>query len=169
MKYFCSVLVLFIISHSAISQSDSSITLKMGNNYFTDCEKTVVFKGQEIFDIDKSIDSKINISFIIYDENGVQLAEVKSGKMISGKSENYTLSNSAEKFSLVEKSTGRIISFVKRVYNDKEKRYEYHVSADLFLPDGYAFQCTPESSNIPMLNMMQGSNFIGSGTAITID
>jgi hypothetical protein len=54
------------------------------------------------------------------------------------------------------------------IKNDSEKRSELHIWADFFLPDGGRFQCTPEESNVPMLNMLRGATFKNNETAIQL-
>lgn len=160
------LLVGTIVSMTTLSGQD--VCLKIGGSYFINCKRTIAFGEQAIMTV--SLDSKNGqmVNFDIFSPEGVLDASLKNGKFSGAKASAYSVKNIGEGFTVTDTRTGRIVLKVMGVKNEALKRSELHVWGDFFLPDGGRFQCTPEESNVPMLNMMRGATFKNNETAIQL-
>ena len=150
-------------------QTETVCAVKIGSNYYINCQQIITFKNQPVLTITNSTDNSIKINFDVFSTSGKKVATVKEGKLIEGNKDLYIIKSTDKEFSFIEKSTNRIICFVKKTNDTKNKRCELQVSADMYMPSGFYFQCTPETTNVPSLNYMTGSTFDNMGAAITLN
>ena len=170
MKNLTLIILLFLTGTlKSLGQTDSICAVKIGSNYYINCKKIISFAGQSVLTIDNSSDPLIKINFDVFSEDGIKIAAVKGGKLTIGEKSAYKIKSTETEFSFIEKTTNRIICFVKRVYDEKNRRCELQVFADMFMPSGFYFQCTPETTNVEFLNWMQGSTFTNAASAIDLE
>lgn len=153
---------------SATTLSGQDVCLKIGGSYFINCKRTIAFGEQAIMTVSHDDKNGSMVNFDIFSPEGVLDASLKAGKFSGTKANAYAVKNLGEGFTVTDTRTNRIVLKVVGVKNEDQKRNELHVWGDFFLPDGGRFQCTPEESNVPMLNMMRGAIFKNNETAIQL-
>lgn len=152
-------LILLSVSFHSYAQIDSSCAVKVGSNYYINCKRIISFQGQAVFTIKDVSSNSIHINFDVFSNKGAKLATVQDGKLVEGDNEDYAIKSTDNEFSFIEKRTNRIICYVRKINDEKNKRCELHVSADMYMPSGFYFQCTPETTNVDYLNKIKGSTF----------
>jgi hypothetical protein len=159
-----SLLLLFLFTGilNTNAQTDSVCVVKMGSNYYINCQHIITFKKQPVFTIKNSTSNLININFDVFAENGKKIAEIKNGKLVLGLEKMYKITSTENEFSLIEKASNRILCIVKKLYIQEHKRCELHISVDLYMPSGFYFQCTPDDTNVESLKYISGSTFSNS-------
>jgi hypothetical protein len=169
-KITLSLLTLLIIySSSLYAQSQKNVCLKIGGSYYINCERTIVFGEQAIMSVNGDDERGRTINFDIFSSKGILDASLKDGNFSGTNVKSYAIAQMEEHFTITHTRSNRLVLMVKNVENKTEKRNEFHIWADFFLPDGNRFQCTPEASNVPMLEMIKGATFTNSNTAIQLN
>ena len=158
--------LLFTLSAFAQKQE---YALKIGGSFFIKCQRTIVYKGIDIMTLTDIENKGAKVNFDIYAPTGWLDASVKAGKLAGDGASYFAVVTSAEEFSVTDKRDGRIVCIVKKKWNLNQERWDLLVWADLYLPDGNRFQCIPEESNVPILNMTKGATFLNNMTAIQLD
>jgi hypothetical protein len=152
-----------------MAQTDTACAVKIGSSYYINCRHIITFRGKDVLNVISTRETPVKINFDVYSSDGKKTAVVKEGKITEGASELFTISSSYTAFSFMEKSTKRIICYVKKIFDKENSRCELHVWADMYMPSGFYFQCTPETTNVEMLNNMKGATFKNSGVAISLN
>lgn len=155
-------------SLTTLAQKDPC-ALKIGGNFYINCEHTILYQGQDIMTVTELDDKGSKVNFDIFSPAGLLEARVRAGKLTEGSAANFAIVSSAEAFTLVDKRDGRTVCHVEKKFNLTHERCDLLVWADLYLPDGNRFQCTPETTNVPFLNFMQGATFRNVQTAIQLN
>lgn len=167
-KFIYLLLSLFLSQLHSFAQQTDSCYVKIGGNYYFNCDHIISFSDQDIFTfVDYGADS-VRINLDIFSASGIKAASIRDGKLTAGNKTDYLIKRSEEEFTILEKATNRIICHIQKVYNQSANRCEYHISADLYMPDGFYFQCTPETTNNTILNRMKGATFKNSKHAIRL-
>ena len=96
------------------------------------------------------------------------MASVKSGKVVKGNVDLFRIKSTEKEYSFTEKANNRIICLVKKTFDKINNRCELQIWLDMFMPTGFYFQCTPETTNNPILNRMSGATFSNSDAAISL-
>lgn len=160
---------LFFILASAAQAQQGPCALKIGGNFYINCQHTILYQGQDVMTVTELDGKGSKVNFDIFSPAGVLEAKVRAGKLAEGSAANFAIVSSADAFTLVDKRDGRKVCHVEKKFNLNEERCDLFVWADLYLPDGNRFQCTPETTNVPFLNFMQGATFQNVQTAIQLD
>jgi hypothetical protein len=148
--------------------AQKDVCLKIGGSYFINCKRTIAFGEQAIMSVSGDDQTGRNVNFDIFSSKGILDAALKDGKFTGTNANYYSIVILGEGFTITDLRSNRIALKVMNIKNDSEKRSELHIWADFFLPDGGRFQCTPEESNVPMLNMLRGATFKNNETAIQL-
>jgi hypothetical protein len=160
-------LAFIFIAVTAAAQKD--VSLKMGGSYFINCQRTIAFGEQAVITISGDDITGRKVNFDIFSANGTLDASLEEGQFTGRNANFYELRRFPEGFTITDARNGRIVLKIVSVENREQKRQDLHVWADFFLPDGGRFQCTPDESNVPMLQMMKGSTFKNVGTAVQLN
>jgi hypothetical protein len=163
-----SLFLLAGIIVSATTLSGQDVCLKIGGSYFINCKRTIAFGEQAIMTVSLDDKNRRMVNFDIFSQEGVLDASLKDGKFSGRQANAYVVENIGEGFAVTDTRSKRVVLKVMGVKNEDQKRNELHVWGDFFLPDGGRFQCTPEESNVPMLNMVRGATFKNNETAIQL-
>lgn len=170
MRYLSKVLffttTVFLTSTVALVAQD--VSLKIGGCYFINCERTIAFGEQSIMSVSGDDKSGRKVNFDIYSADGVLEASLFDGNFTGIRAADYAIVRFEDGFYIQDSKNQHIVLKIQNVQNTSEKRLDLHVWADLFLPGGNRFQCTPEESNVAMLGMMKGSTFKNNKTAIQL-
>ena len=169
MKRLFSLLTLVSAICFAAQAQQGPCALKIGGNFYINCQHTILYKGQDIMTVTELADKGSKVNFDVFSPAGTLEAKVRAGKLTEGSASNFAIVSSARAFTLVDKRDGRKVCHVEKKFNQKQERCDLLVWADLYLPDGNRFQCTPETTNVPFLNFMQGATFQNVQTAIKLD
>jgi len=145
------------------------ICLKIGSNYFINCKNVISINGHPILQMTGDDATGRKVSFEIYSANGALDATLRDGKLSGQNANFYKISQEPNGFTLSDGRDKHIVLRVEGHYNEKEKRKEDFVWAQLYLPDGNIFQCTPETTNVEYLQYMSGSTFRNSDSAIELN
>ena len=164
-----ALLGLTFLATSLTAQEQKDVRLKIGGSYFINCKRTVVFGEQAIMTVSGDDKSGRKVNFDIFSPKGVLDASLKDGDFSGTNVKAYAVKRDEEILTITDTRSNRIVLMVKNVENKAEKQNELHIWADFFLPDGNRFQCTPEASNLPMLEMIKGATFKDSDTAIQLN
>lgn len=122
---------------------EDNFRVKIGGNFFIDTPSIVMYKGEDLFIIKRAeSNDQLGISFTIFDENGLKVAEVKNGQIYAKDKNLYQEVKTAKEYRLVEIKTNRIICMVKK--NPAGSHFELEVSMDMYTKDGYHIIATPE-------------------------
>jgi hypothetical protein len=166
--YLLGFTLLFtLVSIRSIQAQD--ICLKIGANYFINCKSVLTIRGHPVLQMTGDDNTGRKVMFAIYASNGKLDATLADGKFSGTHAKHFQIQQDPNGFTIFDDRDKRMILKCEGHYNESKKRKESHIWAQLYLPDGSMFQCTPETSNVPMLEMMKGSTFSNSGSAITID
>jgi hypothetical protein len=158
-----------VLTTNLAAQSPKDVCLKIGGSYFINCKRTIAFGEQAVMTVSGGDKSGRMVNFDIFSPQGMLDASLKDGKFSGANANAYAIKNIGEGFTITDTRSNRIVLKVLNVGNTTEKRNELHVWADFFLPGGGRFQCTPEESNVPVLQMMPGSTFENMETAIQLN
>lgn len=167
-KIILITITYLFLALNGFAQPGNKCSAKIGSNYYINCKHIITFDGQDVFTIKNSDESDILINFEVFSENGTKTATITNSKITTGDIELFTIKSTDTEFSFVEKASNRIICFVKKVHSEETKKCELHVWVDMYMPSGFYFQCTPETTNVPSLNMIKGSIFANSDAAIQL-
>ncbi len=165
--FFLSLVSLCALPASA--QEREICAVHLGNNYFVDCQKFIVYRGEEVVSQSQDRSRVDGFSMSLYSNSGQHIATIKDGKLVSGREEDVSIVVSNTEFSVSDARTGHIYCLVKKTYNVEKKWCQFDVWMDITLADGNQFLCTPESSNVSILQAMSGSVFQKAGVAINLD
>jgi hypothetical protein len=166
------ILIAFTIlsfAFKAYGQKEPECAVNIGGNYYINCKHIILFKEQDILSISNSKGDTIGVNFDVFSIDGKKVAEVESGRLLEGDKSLYSIKTTPSEFSFIEIATKRIICFVKKVSDNEKYDCVYEVYVDMNMPDGSNFQCTTETTNNPMLNLMQGNVFRNSLSAIILE
>jgi|WetSurMetagenome_2_1015567.scaffolds.fasta_scaffold444798_2 hypothetical protein len=125
--------------------------IKLGGNYFINCESLISFKDEPVFRrIEKrDTDGKLGLDFDVYDKKGQKIATIRRGNVVQGNTQAYEMMHLADCDKVVEKSSGRIIVEI----NKKQSDADIAVSVNMYLPNGLLLEATPENININTIKM----------------
>ncbi|MBI1193873.1 MAG: hypothetical protein GC205_12000 [Bacteroidetes bacterium] len=170
MKNTTFLLFVFLFSAFAVSaQSSESCAVRLGNNYFKDCKRFIVYRGDDVVKQSQDRSRVDGFSMQLYSTSGQPIATITDGKLVSGNEKDISVVASETEFSVIDAKTGHIYCLIKKTYNNEKSWCQFDVWMDITLADGTKFLCTPESSNVSMLQYMNGGVFVGAGTAILLE
>jgi len=162
------LLAAFSLSPSLASGQQDAFALKMCGSYYINCPRTIVFGEHSILNIVGDDLRGRKVSFDIYSPAGVLEATLQEGRFSGPGEINYTVHLFEEGFDVLDVRDRRVILRIIRQDNPPQNRVDLLVWADLYLPDGNRFQCSPDDCNVPMLSMMKGVTFSNVNTAIQL-
>lgn len=143
---------------------EKNFKAKIGGNYFTNCESLISYHDKLLFAVKRrESDGRLGIDFDVFDQNGKKVATVRHGNIVEGDISAYEITHGADCHKVVEKTTGRIIVQIDK----KPQDADIAVSVNMYLPDGFLLQATPDSINIGSSKMV-GNIFAGCKTGIAI-
>jgi len=151
------------------AQNPTDVCLKIGGSYFINCKRTIAFGEQAIMTVSGDDKSGRMVNFDIFSPQGNLDATLKDGKFSGTNANDYAVLSIGDGFTVTDTRSDRIVLKVLNVENKTLNRNEMYVWADFFLPDGNRFQCTPETCNVPMMQMMKGATFKNNQTAIQLN
>lgn len=128
----------------------------------------IIFEDQDILTLNNTIEAAIGINLDVFSMEGKKVAKVSAGKLTEGDTSAYTIKSTSEEFTLIDNATNRILCYLKVMSKSEAFSCEIHVWADLYMPNGFSFQCTPEETNVPFLQGIKGATFSNSETAIRL-
>jgi hypothetical protein len=121
--------------------------VKLGGNYYIDVEHLVDYRGTSLFTVKRrESDGLLGIDFDVYDPKGKKVATVRRGTIVDGDADAYEITHDAHHYTVTEKKSGRVVCDIRR--REHAKDAEIEVAVDLYTPDGFHFQATPEQTNI---------------------
>jgi hypothetical protein len=156
-----------LIKTTSFAQNND-ISLKIGGNYFINCERTIVFGNQSILNVVGDDQTGRRVNFDIFSSFGTLDASLIDGNFSGLNAKYYAANQFEDGFDVIDKRDGRVVLKILSVDNIKMNRNDLHVWADFYLPDGSRFQCTPDKSNVPTLQMMTGATFKNTKVAIQL-
>lgn len=157
-----------LLSAAPSTAQKPDVCLKIGGNYFINCARTIAFGDYSILSVSGDEKTGRMVNFEIYSAKGTLDATLKEGKFSGKNADSYSLKSLGDGFVISDSRTNRPVLKIQNVENKALKRMEMNVWADFFLPNGGRFECTPQTSNVPMLEMMKGATFKNNGTAIQL-
>jgi hypothetical protein len=161
--------LLFIAFVSMSQAKGQDICLKIGNNYFINCKSVLTVQGHSVLNMTGNDSTGRKVSFEMYTSSGKLDARLENGIFTGTQAQHYKIEQDPKGFHIYDDRDNRVLLKAEGHYNDKAQRKEVHIWAQLYLPNGSVFECTPETSNVPTLQMMSGNVFRNSGSAVTID
>lgn len=153
----------------AAAQNSKDVSLKIGGCYFLNCERTIAFGEQAVMTVNGDDKTGRMVNFDLFAPNGALEASLKNGQFTGPKAKSYKITAFPDGFTITDTRNGRVVLKIVSMKNASQARYDLHVWADFYLPNGGRFLCSPEESNVPLLQMMQGSTFKNVGTAIQLN
>lgn len=166
-----SILFLFFgVIFTTLSMAQSKdVSLKIGSCYFINCKRTIAFGDYSVMTVTGDDKTGRKVNFDIYAPNGKLDVSLKNGVFSGVNKKYYAINQITNGFSIVDSRNNRIVLKIVSVENKREKRYDMHVWADFYLPNGGRFQCTPDECNVPFMQMMKGATFANALTAIQLN
>ncbi len=158
-----------ILVTNLFAQDQKEVCLKIGGCYFINCKRTIAFGEHSVMTVSGDDQYGRKINFDIYSPNGVLDASLEDGKFSGPNASAFAVVRIGEGFTITDTRSDRIVLKVLHVENKNQNRNELHIWADFFLPNGNRFLCTPEESNVPILQMMNGTTFKNNETAIQLN
>ena len=139
----------------------------IGGNTYINTPNIVVYKGTSLFTIKRSgSDGLLGIDFDIYDNGGNRVATVRNGIIVQGNQDDYDITTGMDRYTVTEKSTGRMICDIRK--RAEAANAELEVSVELYTPDGFLFNATPDQTNIGGI-VMKGNVIENCGSGIVIN
>jgi hypothetical protein len=160
--------LMLLTTASFFLQTESPICIKMGGSYFINCARTIVFGDQDIMTMEGDDIKGRKIHFDLFSAKGKLEATLQGGVFSGSNAHQYAVKALEDGFMIFDKRSDRVVLVTKNVNNAADDRKEVHIWADFYLPDGNRFQCTPDESNVPVLNMLRGATFTNSEIAISL-
>jgi hypothetical protein len=140
--------------------------VKLGGNYYINCDRLVAYHDEALFTVRRrESDGLLGIDFDVYDPRRQKVATVRRGTIVSGNREDYDITHDPHHYTVTEKASGRVICDIRR--RDAAPDAEIDVSVDLYTPDGFRFQATPEQTNIGGMQI-RGCTMENCGTGIAV-
>ncbi|MBL0341184.1 MAG: hypothetical protein IPP71_09775 [Bacteroidetes bacterium] len=153
---FCAI---FTFTFNAFGQKVPECAVNIGGNYYINSKHIILFNGQDILSITNTETDTIGVNFDVFSSEGKKIVEVKLGQIQMGNKSLYSIKSSSLEYTFMEIDTKRIICYVKKLADNEKYDCVYAVYVDMYMPDGKNFQCTPETTNNPVLNGMKGNTF----------
>jgi hypothetical protein len=147
---------------------ENHFKVRLGGNTYIDVGNLVVYKGQTLFTLKRHEDNgQLGIYFELYDSKGNHVASVKRNQIYQPvqQKELYSISGSAEEYSLREVATGEVVCKIRK---RPTTPVELEVSVRLYTPDGFLFNATPASTNLGGI-VLVGNTFVGGSIGINIE
>ena len=142
---------------------------RLSGNWFINCKSLVSYNDQPVVTFSNWSDPLHTVDLDVYSTAHVLQAQVRAGKLTMGSPKRFILKSTSTEFSLVDGNTSRIICILKSVPSThKDASCQVDVWLDLYVSGAGYFHCDPETSNEPMMQMMTGSTFRGSMSAISL-
>lgn len=139
----------------------------IGGNTYINTPNIIVYKGDPLFTIKRSEnDGILGIDFDIYDRVGKKVATVRNSNIVQGDRSNYDISTQMDRYTVIEKSSGRIICDVRR--RSQAPNAELEISVKMYTRDGFFIDAGPEQTNIAG-NTLRGCVIQDCGTGIAIN
>lgn len=161
-KFSISLLLLlwFVIpAGTVLAQADTLTAVKVGSNYFIQCQTLMQVREERVLYFSEGQDGPRGVNFNVYSESGTMLATVRDAHLTTDKPERWDLSVSDTRFTLTDKLTGRILMHITKAYDDERQWNVLSVWADLYVPMGFYFQCTPEECSVPEMKYYNNTTF----------
>lgn len=150
-------------------QITDKFRIQLGGNIYINMQELVKYKDQRLFTLKRHEDGYLGIYFELYDQHGTHVASVKRNQLYFTKEADHDLyeeHGSKDRYTLIEKATGRTIVDIRK--RAEAKPDELDVSVKLFTPDGFLFDASPTQTNLPGNNVLIGNVFANGGTGIQI-
>ena len=147
-------------------QVTENFRVVIGGNTYSQVGSIISYKGQSLFTLRRHDDGTLGIDFDIYGADGKKIATIKRNQVYEGNKDDYQLDCTADRCTLTEKNTGRIICEIKK--RKEAEPAELEVSVDLYSPSGFHLEATPEGTNVGGGFIVKNSYFSNSKTAIEI-
>jgi hypothetical protein len=143
---------------------EKNFKVKIGGNYFVNCESLISYDGKPLFTLKRrDSDGRLGIDFDVYDQCGKKVATVRRGNVVQGDVNAYEIHPLADCHKVIEKATGRIIVQIDKRPPDANLA----VSVNMYLPNGFLLQATPDTINIGSITM-RGNIFADCKAGIVI-
>lgn len=168
MKPFLVLLLIGSLAPGRTLAQQESFALKICGSYFIRCERTIVLGDHSVLNIVRDDRQGWKVSMDIFGPGGVPEATLRDGRFSGPGANHYTVQLFEEGFDVLDLRDTRVLLRVKREDNPEKKRVDLLVWADLYLPDGKRFQCSPDDCNMPTIRMMKGNTFQGGKAAIIL-
>ncbi|MBA7709535.1 hypothetical protein ES703_118454 [subsurface metagenome] len=137
---------------------------KIGGNYFINCESLISYQGKPLFTVKRrESDGRLGIDFDVYDKDGHKVATIRRGNVVEGNAKAYEIAHGANQHKVIEKATGRVIVQIDKNPPDAD----IAVSVNMYLPDGFLLEATPDAINIGSSKMI-GNILEGCKTGIAV-
>ena len=137
--------------------SKDTCAIKLGGVYMIDSEKPILCRNHLIFTVPKSNNNPyrephnlIGISFDVYNANGKIIAKVTEGRLTYGDKNRFVIESTSDEFLLQEKNTSWLICRILKPGPPHKLQYdcELWMWMNLYMPNGFLFQATPEEMNV---------------------
>lgn len=137
---------------------------KIGGNYFSNCDSLISYDDKSLFTVKRrESDGRLGIDFDVYDKNSQKIATIRHGNVIHGNVDVYEIRHGADCYKVMEKATGKIIVQIDKNPPDAD----IAVSVNMYLPNGFLLEATPDSINIGSSEMV-GNTFAACTSGIAI-
>jgi len=124
---------------------EKNFKVKIGGNYFVNCESLISYDDEPLFTLKRrDSDGRLGIDFDVYDSKGNKIATIRRGNVVQGDIDAYEISHLSDCHKVIEKASGRVIVQIDKNPPDAELA----VSVNMYLPNGYLFEATPDNINI---------------------
>lgn len=159
----------FTFAFISTASAQQHCAAHLGGSWYINCKSLISYHDQPLVTFADWSNPIASINLEVYSTRHVLEAQVKNGKLVKGDPKRFDLKSTDAEFSLVDKSTGRVICILKNVPStSKRATCQVDVWLDLYVAGEGYFHCDPTSSNDPTVTMLQGGTFSNSLTAISL-
>lgn len=142
-----------------------NVKVKVGGNYFVNCESLISYRDKPLFTLKRrDSDGRLGIDFDVYDKQGKKVATIRRGNVVEGDTSAYDIEHGADCHKVTEKTTGRVIVQVDK----KPPSVDIAVSVNMYLPNGFLLEATPDTINIGSLKIVGNTYSCKTGIAIGV-
>lgn len=148
-------------------QVEERFHVRLGGNTYINTPNLVVYKETPLFVIKRSdSDGLLGIDFDIFDAQGKRVATIRRGMIVQGDKNNYELYEGANRFTVTEKASGRMLCEIKK--RREASPAELDVWVKLYTPDGFLFDASPNETNLGGIKL-RGNTFEDCEVGIRIE
>lgn len=141
----------------------------LGGSWFINCKSLVSYQGNDVVTFSDWSRPLESVNIDVYSTRHVLEAQVRAGKLVKGDAKRFAITAKKDEFSLVDKSTDRMICVLKALPpTTAHATCQVDVWLDLYVSGAGYFHCDPQTSNDPTVQMLRGATFQNSGSAISL-
>ncbi len=164
-----STLLISLLFAAATAYAQNDCAVKLGNNYYISCKHILVVNHTPALDVKFGTDGIPLLSGDIFDTKGILQATMEQNKIKTGDSSRYKIKISTTEIAVNDARNNALLYLLKKDAGDTKYSCVWGVFANINLADGGFIYITPDETNVPSLQYINGATFKSMETAVEIN